>query len=57
MTPEGVYANAGWISWFDWLGYRDDWRPFDDARTFAQALGLKFEREWQSVLPLGKKTK
>jgi hypothetical protein len=48
-----IYSNKGWISWGDWLGTgtvalrHRKFRPFDDARIFVRALGLKSQAEWR----------
>jgi superfamily II DNA or RNA helicase len=58
-TPEGVYKNIGWVSWGDFLGtYKvaDQlriYRPFENAREFAQSLALSKGSEWKSFC-LGK---
>jgi hypothetical protein len=55
--PEGIpsaakeaYADKGWISWPDWLGYDPKKvlhpRGFKSARAFVRALGLKKQKEW-----------
>jgi predicted helicase len=57
-APQTVYADAGWISWSDWLGNnnrRGDWRDFDDARAFARKLGLKSSSDWFAYCRSGKK--
>jgi hypothetical protein len=59
-TPgDKVYADAGWKNWRDWLGtgrqYSTKWRPFDEARIFAQKLGLNFRNEWMVYGRAGKK--
>ena len=51
-APHMVYANAGWLSWGDWLGtgtiatYKVEYRPFEQARAFARNLGLKSKTQW-----------
>ncbi len=51
-TADMKYKNQGWISWGDWLGtgnvalYLRKYRPFEEARKFAQSLGLKSVSEW-----------
>ena len=51
--PVRVYKNSGWRGYGDWLGngkknYRNhEWRPFPEARKFAQTLGLKREKDWR----------
>ena len=52
-TPYGVYADAGWVSFNDWLG--QDWRPFREARAFARTLGFKSSTEWRAYCRSGKK--
>jgi len=41
--PDHVYANAGWIDWYGFLGYeRPNFYPtYAEAQTAAQALGIK----------------
>jgi len=52
-NPNLVYKNSGWIGNGDWLGTGNianrfkAFLPFDDARSFAQRLGLKKQQEWQ----------
>ena len=43
-SPHTVYSKSGWVGIGDWLG--TDWRPFDEARTFARILGLKSCNAW-----------
>ena len=51
-SPHKVYASSGWENWGDWLGtgrisnQKKIWRSFEDARRFAQSLGLKSGAEW-----------
>jgi superfamily II DNA or RNA helicase len=51
--PDNSYACKGWIGMGDWLGtgaVADQlrlYRPFDQARAFARALGLKSGAEWR----------
>jgi hypothetical protein len=52
-NPGTVYADAGWVSWPDWLG--NDWRSFEDARAFVRSLKLKSQKGWQSYCRSGKK--
>ena len=50
--PRKVYAENGWISNGDWLGtgiiaaQLREYRPFQEARTFARKLRLKSHKEW-----------
>ena len=48
-TPDNIYKNDGWISWYDWLGktpISDTWLSFKEARKFAQSLNLHYSKEW-----------
>jgi Phage-integrase repeat unit len=51
--PRHVYRDLGWKSTGDWLGtgtvHKRDlvFRPFDDARTFVQSVGLRNQAEWR----------
>ena len=51
--PNESYQNKGWNNWGDWLGTGviaarlRQYRPFSEAREFAQSLGLKNEKEWR----------
>jgi len=53
-AADDVYANDGWTGMADWLGtqvspyHRKIHRPFEEARAFAQGLGLKTEHEWRA---------
>src|SRR5262249_48034020 len=55
------YANDGWVGWGDWLGtnyvapYLRVHRPFKEARTFVQQLGLRSLAEWDKYCRSGKK--
>jgi superfamily II DNA or RNA helicase len=57
-TPEKTYAEAGWISYGDWLGtgalspadYKDKWLPFEAAREWVHMLRLKGVYEWRDYL-------
>jgi superfamily II DNA or RNA helicase len=52
IVPYHVYQNEGWVNWGDWLGTGNIsnsnrvYLPFEEARTFAQSLGLKRKDEW-----------
>lgn len=51
-SPTTVYKDKGWVGVGDWLGTRNvasfnkEFRPFKEAREFAQSLGLKGSEEW-----------
>jgi hypothetical protein len=58
VAPNTVYADSGWASWVDWLGNGrrvGNWRPFEDARSFARSLGLKSSEAWKAYCRSGKK--
>ena len=52
VSPDQIYKNKGWLSWGDWLGtgaianFLREYRPFEEAREFAQSLALKGQTEW-----------
>lgn len=59
--PDRAYKNE-WISWNDFLGsnnefhfIRKTFRPFIEARSFAQQLGLGTKAEWIAYAKSGKK--
>lgn len=51
VNPERMYAKA-WRGWNDWLGTREGtparFRPFAEARAFAQDLLLDSAEEWRA---------
>jgi superfamily II DNA or RNA helicase len=59
--PVGVYAEAGWAGWGDWLGTGRvsnslrQYRPFKKARAFVRGLGLKSVAGWSAYSKSGKK--
>jgi hypothetical protein len=59
VKPDNTYAGKGWSSWGDWLGtgrvadrYRE-FRPFNEARTYVQSLGLKSQSDWWTFAKTG----
>src|SRR5262249_37326617 len=58
--PDQVYADAGWVSYGDWLGtgtiaaQRREFRPFNEALDFVRSLGLKSVGEWRAYTKSGK---
>jgi 3-mercaptopyruvate sulfurtransferase SseA len=53
-----IYADAGWISWSDWVGndvVRGNWRPFKKARALARSLGFTSRNQWNAYCHSGKK--
>jgi superfamily II DNA or RNA helicase len=58
VMPQKLYANAGWVSWPDWLGNgnrRGNWRPFNEACAFVQRLGLQSSGDWKTYCRSGNK--
>lgn len=51
-SPDKTYAKKGWVGWGDWLGTGTiaprlkRYRPFVDARVFAQSLDLQTRADW-----------
>lgn len=60
-NPAQVYKNSGWTGWGDFLGTGRihtrsmSFVSFEDARTYAQTLGLKSKIEWAAYCKAGKK--
>jgi hypothetical protein len=60
-NPIQVYKNKGWISFGDWSGTGNiadknrTFRPYEDARKFAQSLNLKSPKEWSEYCKSGNK--
>ena len=59
-SPNVAYAGKGWTSWSDWLGTgrvrsNGDFLPYDEARDFVRALGLKSTKEWLDYCRSGKR--
>jgi len=53
-SPDWSYADRGWISWgeffksgYVWGKYRK-WLPFNEAREWVRAIGLKSPNEWEA---------
>jgi superfamily II DNA or RNA helicase len=52
-SPHKTYADKGWAGMGDWLGtgtiaaHLREYRPFNDARAFVHALGLKSAAGWR----------
>jgi superfamily II DNA or RNA helicase len=52
-APNQSYKNNGWGGWGDWLGTGTvaprlrKYLPFEEARKFSRALGLKTQKEWK----------
>jgi hypothetical protein len=45
-SPDQSYKGAGWINWDSFLPFR--WRPYPEARAFAQSLKFKGQQEWKA---------
>jgi superfamily II DNA or RNA helicase len=56
-NPNLTYADAGWVSWGDWVGNRRsrNFRSFKEARAFARGLNLKTVNEWRAFCKSSKK--
>ena len=51
-SPDEVYKDKGWLSWGDFLGYKEGYVPgehraFKEARDYACSLKLKSQKEWR----------
>jgi superfamily II DNA or RNA helicase len=52
-NPDSAYRGSGWISWGDFFGTGyvsprlQVFRPFEEARAFVRALGIKSPGEWE----------
>ncbi len=57
--PDRVYKTHGWVSFPDWMGYKDpgntSFKPFKEAREFTRSLGLKSENDWREYKKSGSK--
>ena len=60
-NPEGTYKNKGWKGYGNFLGTGNiapkdrEYRSFEDAKKFAQSLGLKGQLEWKEYCKSGNK--
>jgi 3-mercaptopyruvate sulfurtransferase SseA len=59
-SPNMAYPGKGWTTWSDWLGTgkvrsNGDFLPYDEARDFVRALGLKGTKEWLDYCKSGKR--
>ncbi len=47
-NPQKTYADKGWLSMADWLGYdKDKFLEFEQARSIVWELELKSAEEWR----------
>ena len=59
--PGRTYIDEGWKGYGDWLGtnnnasFQREYRSFNDAREFVQALNYKSGKEWKEFSQSGKK--
>ena len=56
-SPQTIYKETGWVSWFDWFGTtprKTQWLSFRKARAYARGLKLSSSVEWRSLSKLGK---
>ena len=55
-SPSMKYKEEGWVSWYDWLGYKNTdkkknkFLPFKEAREYTRKLKLKNQREWNQYI-------
>jgi len=60
-VPWRTYKNQGWEGFGDWLGTGrvadqfKQYRPFEEARTFAHSLKLKGQKDWRKYCRSGNK--
>jgi hypothetical protein len=60
IAPNEYYKYTGWTTWGDWLGTgsiatsQKEFRPFIEAREYAQSLGFKNLKDWQAYLKSGR---
>ena len=60
-TPSRKYKNKGWTTWGEFLGtdniysQNKEFRSFNEAREFAQSLGLKSSTGWEKYCKSGDK--
>ena len=52
-SPNAVYANVGWIDWYDFLGKErpDFYKTYAEAQAAAQKLGVKSLNEYGKRYP------
>lgn len=47
-APDIIYKNVGWVSWSDWLGSKEKWMSFEEAREFVRSLELSGTIDWNN---------
>ena len=52
-SPDSQYKDQGWAGIRDWLGVPPRYRPFEDARSYVWALGIKSQTEWSRYCKFG----
>lgn len=61
--PRATYRDSGWVSYGEWFGTKRianqfrKFKPYSEAKAFAQSLGLKSWRAWVIYSKSGKKPK
>lgn len=52
-NPDSFYSKNGWVSWTDWLGYKEQnlkkqetYLNYADAKEYVSKLNLKTHNEW-----------
>lgn len=52
--PERIYAEHGWVDYFDWLGStrkgRGDFLPYDKAKKVVHKLNLTTKAQWLAYI-------
>lgn len=62
-SPHNTYKNEGWVSYGDWLGTgavadgKQEWRSFEEAKTFVRGLKLKSKEDWMRFAKTNEKPK
>ncbi len=54
-NPAQAYKDRGWKGWSDWLGNKQAYRSFGDARAFARRLGFRSGADWRAWVKSGEK--
>ena len=51
--PDEIYKGEGWLSWGDFLGFKEgydadaEWRSFEEARDYVRCLVLRSQKKWK----------
>lgn len=47
-SPNVIYKNKGWVSWYVWLGTSvKTYLSYDEAKAFIHTLKLKSFKDWE----------